>query len=354
MAVGAQGSDILRQFLTEAVALCLIGGTVGIALGRATSWIVSVTLRWADGDVAGGDHRGGGGLGERGGDFRVLPGVEGVAVGPDRGVAVRVIMKGALLGLTLAGAVWLGGCAVGPDYHPPATAAPAAWAGATTNLSTNAATIVESGRADLAAWWEKFHDPQLTALVREALRTNLDLQIAVTRLREARARAGDRGVVVVAGGGASGSYAREGRGGGVKSKDNFAAGLDAAWELDIFGGTRRGVEAADAATQASLESLRDAQVSVAGGGGAGLHPVAHGAGADRNRGAEFAGATADGGLDAAAAGGGFRERAGPGERERAGGDDGIGDPGAANDGAGIDLRAERAAGADAGGFAAGA
>jgi ABC-type antimicrobial peptide transport system permease subunit len=46
MAVGAQASDILRQFLTEAVVLCLIGGTIGILLGRATSWIVKVTLHW--------------------------------------------------------------------------------------------------------------------------------------------------------------------------------------------------------------------------------------------------------------------------------------------------------------------
>ena len=46
MAVGAQSSDILRQFLAEAVVLCLIGGAIGIALGRTTSWIVSLTLHW--------------------------------------------------------------------------------------------------------------------------------------------------------------------------------------------------------------------------------------------------------------------------------------------------------------------
>jgi len=46
MAVGAQPSDILRQFLTEAVVLCLIGGAVGIGLGRTCSWLVRVTLKW--------------------------------------------------------------------------------------------------------------------------------------------------------------------------------------------------------------------------------------------------------------------------------------------------------------------
>ncbi|MGA2749899.1 MAG: ABC transporter permease [Verrucomicrobiota bacterium] len=46
MAVGAQGSDILRQFLTEAVLLCVLGGIFGIVLGRATSWLVRVVKHW--------------------------------------------------------------------------------------------------------------------------------------------------------------------------------------------------------------------------------------------------------------------------------------------------------------------
>jgi ABC-type antimicrobial peptide transport system permease subunit len=46
MAVGAAPSDILRQFLTEAVVLCLIGGTMGIMLGRSASYIVTSVLHW--------------------------------------------------------------------------------------------------------------------------------------------------------------------------------------------------------------------------------------------------------------------------------------------------------------------
>ncbi|MGA2317283.1 MAG: ABC transporter permease [Thermodesulfobacteriota bacterium] len=46
MAVGAEPGDILRQFLTEAVVLCLLGGTVGILLGRGSSYIVSSVLHW--------------------------------------------------------------------------------------------------------------------------------------------------------------------------------------------------------------------------------------------------------------------------------------------------------------------
>jgi ABC-type antimicrobial peptide transport system permease subunit len=46
MAVGAQGTDILRQFLMEAVLLCILGGIFGIGLGRATSWLVRVIKHW--------------------------------------------------------------------------------------------------------------------------------------------------------------------------------------------------------------------------------------------------------------------------------------------------------------------
>jgi ABC-type antimicrobial peptide transport system permease subunit len=47
MAVGARAKDILRQFLVEAVVLCLLGGAVGIILGRGGSWLVRTFLHWA-------------------------------------------------------------------------------------------------------------------------------------------------------------------------------------------------------------------------------------------------------------------------------------------------------------------
>ena len=46
MAVGAEPGDIMRQFLAEAVVLCLLGGTMGILLGRTGSYVISLALHW--------------------------------------------------------------------------------------------------------------------------------------------------------------------------------------------------------------------------------------------------------------------------------------------------------------------
>jgi NodT family efflux transporter outer membrane factor (OMF) lipoprotein len=101
--------------------------------------------------------------------------------------------------------------------------------------------------------------------VEEALKTNLDLQLAKARLRQARAA---RGVAI---GGlwpavtASGSYQREHTAGVTpdnQTQNLYQAGFDAVWELDVFGGLRRNVESAGANVQAAIEGIRDAQVSL--------------------------------------------------------------------------------------------
>ena len=76
--------------------------------------------------------------------------------------------------------VALAGCAVGPDYHPPKTQAPANWSEAQLGGATNSAVqIVE--------WWKTFNDPELNSLVERAVAANYDLRIAEGRLHEARA-----------------------------------------------------------------------------------------------------------------------------------------------------------------------
>ena len=206
----------------------------------------------------------------------------------------------------MAGLLAAGG-EVGPDYKPPqVTVRPAFAEGASTQPST----------ADLASlkWWETFHDPQLNSLISRAMRDNLDLQSAESRLRQARAQRGvvgadlwpqvntsagyqngrgSKNVVIppgafgsafgtaapsarpdlVTAGSAGGAAAVPadlssplnplGEGGlpGVETQ-LYQAGFDASWELDVFGGERRAIEAADANTAAMLEDRRDILISL--------------------------------------------------------------------------------------------
>jgi NodT family efflux transporter outer membrane factor (OMF) lipoprotein len=170
------------------------------------------------------------------------------------------------------------GCAVGPDFKQPATQTPAEWSGLDTfgPLQTSTAT---AGPAALAAWWSIFNDPALTGLVEKALAANLDLKIAEARVRQARAARGTAFAGLWPAVNSSASYTRshESSPGGASATamgsdptasgqvrtDLFQAGLDAAWELDIFGGTRRNVEAADADLQAAEDNRRSVLVSLA-------------------------------------------------------------------------------------------
>ncbi len=162
--------------------------------------------------------------------------------------------------------LFLAGCMVGPNFKPPQTAMPSAWEGVTKETAEQP-TVVTPTPAELAEWWQEFSDPELTKLVEEAIAANLDMQFAEAQLRQARAQRG-----VVAGAlwpavNGSASYQRTHSAGtppvGGLDQNLFQAGLDAVWELDIFGGIRRNVESADANIQAAQEGLRDVQVSLA-------------------------------------------------------------------------------------------
>ncbi len=173
--------------------------------------------------------------------------------------SLSVALVAVCLGVTL-----LGGCMVGPNFHPPQpTTVPNAWVGV--EKTPTAPFIATTAQSELTQWWMQFEDPTLTMLVDEALKANLNLRIAETRLREARATRG-----VVAGGlwpmvTASGGYQRYHTAGvtpGNQALNLYQAGFDAVWELDLFGGQRRNVESADANIQAAIENIRDAQVSL--------------------------------------------------------------------------------------------
>jgi multidrug efflux system outer membrane protein len=157
----------------------------------------------------------------------------------------------------------LSGCMVGPNFQRPQTPLPADWAGPTAESRP-----VTPAEEELARWWTLFDDATLASLVEKAVQSNLDLKQAEARIRQARAARG----IVAAGIGptvdATGAYQHSRAAGSVNGKsegvitDQYQAGFDAGWELDIFGGVRRAIEAADADLQAALETRRDVLVTL--------------------------------------------------------------------------------------------
>jgi NodT family efflux transporter outer membrane factor (OMF) lipoprotein len=167
------------------------------------------------------------------------------------------ILAGLLLPLAL-----LPGCAmVGPDYQTPPTDAPSNWA--LLDASRDIARAEPAG--DISRWWQTFKDPMLSALVDQALQSSPDLKSAQASLREARARRNVAGAglypAVNAYGTASRNKSSEEIGGG-DARNTFRAGFDASWELDVFGGIRRDIEAAEADLEASQSSLYETRVSL--------------------------------------------------------------------------------------------
>ena len=230
------------------------------------------------------------------------------------------------------------GCKVGPNYTPPKVATQAHYGELEKTTSTDPARQPSraSDQAEPAAqWWRVFNDQTLDRLIGEAIRQNYTLQIATTRIRQARAQRGiaaaelfpeidaDTGytrargsknvVLPLGGGGSSGTGFGSGSGSSAGNKsgatpkaadppgdppassgsssagtsatgtagrssnmlspfgkgglpgvtsDLYQIGFDSNWELDIFGGTRRRIEAATAELQAAVESRRDVMITL--------------------------------------------------------------------------------------------
>src|SRR5690606_24726007 len=130
--------------------------------------------------------------------------------------------------------------------------------------------------ADLLAWWTGFGDAQLARFVTLALAQNLDLAQASARVTQARAGLGAANAALLPSGNVSGQAARAYQsvetplGQVLNSRPNFdrygssyEATLGASWELDVFGGLRRGREAAQAEYQASEAGAAATRLSVA-------------------------------------------------------------------------------------------
>jgi outer membrane protein, multidrug efflux system len=167
----------------------------------------------------------------------------------------------AILATACVGFVLTGCLEVGPDYVKPDSMAPASWqAPADESLSKS-----KSDSNNLAKWWKNLNDPLLTRFIHQAITGNLDLKQAQIRLVEARAKRDMSWAslfpTVDITGSATKSRSSENRGGGGES-NAYSTGFDAGWEVDLFGGGQRSVEASQARVEASREDLRDVLVSL--------------------------------------------------------------------------------------------
>ncbi|MBB1634128.1 efflux transporter outer membrane subunit [Cupriavidus sp. UME77] len=163
------------------------------------------------------------------------------------------------------------GCAVGPDYVKPDVPVPRQFQGQTAVEQRTA-----NAGADLPAWWAGFGDPQLTRYVQLALEQNLDLAQAFARVTQARAGLGAANAALLPSGNVTGQAARayqsvetplgrvlNSRPGFDRNGNAFEADVSASWELDVFGGLRRGREGALADYQASQAGAVATRLAVA-------------------------------------------------------------------------------------------
>jgi NodT family efflux transporter outer membrane factor (OMF) lipoprotein len=164
--------------------------------------------------------------------------------------------------MVVVAALAAAGCAVGPDYEEPAV--PAAEVYRDTGDDS-----VERAPADLSTWWTVFQDPVLTELVQSAVRDNPSLHAAAVRILEAQSIRGVAiGLLFPQEQNLTGSYTlnrlseERANFGGDPTFQDYDLALGAAWELDIWGRFRRGIEAADAEVLATLANYDDVLVTL--------------------------------------------------------------------------------------------
>lgn len=168
-------------------------------------------------------------------------------------------------------------CAVGPQYQVPKSDLPQQFVSApSSSPSSTAAEPVAS--VDLARWWQALNDPELDSLIERAVHANPDIQMALSRLQQARTRqvifTGDALPVIAAdaaaGHGTGSDFTRAGALPQLRAGDNKGdlprvaevAGFAATWELDLFGGVRREIEAGRYDVQAAAAARNAVLISV--------------------------------------------------------------------------------------------
>jgi NodT family efflux transporter outer membrane factor (OMF) lipoprotein len=159
----------------------------------------------------------------------------------------------------------LGGCTLGPDFKAPQVTGPVVW-----TQGSAASRTVDKGISP--QWWGIFHDATLTRLITRAAQANLDLKAATARLMQAQAErrviGGDSQPSV--NGAVSYQRARNSQEGlqdisgldGKRAYNVWQPGVDASWELDMWGRARRELESASASVEASADLRRAVLLTV--------------------------------------------------------------------------------------------
>jgi NodT family efflux transporter outer membrane factor (OMF) lipoprotein len=162
------------------------------------------------------------------------------------------------------------GCAVGPDYRKPSTTLQPFHSSAALKARGTSASA-----PPLAQWWLGFDDPELTRIAQRALSQNLDLAAAKARVEQARAAARGAGAQLLPTADLTAQAARihqslESPIGAVarhlpgfrRDQSEYDVGAAASWEIDLFGGLRRGAEAATAEAQAAEAEQLGTRITV--------------------------------------------------------------------------------------------
>ncbi|MCT9809721.1 efflux transporter outer membrane subunit [Acidovorax sp. Be4] len=162
-----------------------------------------------------------------------------------------VTLAAALVALALAG------CAVTqpPGAALPALAVPSTWS------SSHGVVVPDASPQSLARWWQGLGDAQLSTLVEQALQANPSLRATQAALRQSRAQRDVTAAGLAPSLDGSGSAQRSRS--GNSTGNSFSAGLDASWELDVFGRLASGLEASDADVRTAQATLEGARVSLA-------------------------------------------------------------------------------------------
>ena len=184
--------------------------------------------------------------------------------------SVRHSLLAALVSISLVSQLCVSGCAVGPSYRAPATTLEGFHSAAALKARPTSAPAPA-----LETWWDGFNDPMLSRTVQRARDQNLDLAAALARVQQARAAAREAGAQLLPTIDLNGQAARihqslESPTGQIAShlpgfnrnQSIYDAGLGASWELDLFGGLRRGREAASAEADAAIAQQVGTQISV--------------------------------------------------------------------------------------------